>query len=292
MIIIKHLNCHKLFFQGKVLKAMSQMKIIHTMAVLFALLFPISSYAQTGNFFQDLAKGLEDISKGLESIGNPQSGDGTPQQNSPQNTPQSNQNSPPNKPQPIPSKETVPVKFKNSTGQQIIAFKASKPEDTNFGGNLITSSLPPDSTFEYLRDKQICVLDFFVQLSNKTQREIMKVDVCKTDLVNIDSSNFVRSRSARMDGTASTLQSNLGPRGNLTVAINVMKATPGCGNGNRLNIPKSGWNVDFDNNYVVKLRAKNPERYGLWDIYGVTFTNTFQSTNNSAPVALSFLCAE
>jgi hypothetical protein len=257
------------------------MKIMHTLAVFFALLCPISSSAQTGNFFQDLAKGLEDIAKGLESISNPQGGEGTPQQNSPQNIPQ------PNLP-----KETVPVKFKNSTGQQIIAFKASKPEDTNFGANLISSSLPPDSTFEYNRDKQVCVLDFFVQLSNRTQREIMKVDVCKTDLVNIDSSNFVRSRSARMDGTASTLQSNLGPRGNLTVAINVMKATPGCGNGNRLNIPKSGWNVDFDNNYVVKLRAKNPEKYGLWDIYGVTFTNTYQSTNNSAPVALSFLCAE
>jgi hypothetical protein len=259
------------------------MKIIHTSVVFFALLFPISSSAQIGNFFQDLAKGLEDIAKELESISNPQGGGGTPQQNSQQNIPQ-----------PSPPKETVPIKFKNGTGQQIIAFKASKPEDTNFGSNLISSSVPPDSTFEYLRDKEICVLDFFVQLSNKTQREIMKLDVCKTDLVNIDSSNFVRSRSARMSGTASTLQSNLGPRGNLTVAVNVVNATPGCSTGDirRLNIPKSGWNVDFDNNYVVKLRAKNPERYGLWDIYGVTFTNTFQSTNNSAPVALSFLCAE
>lgn len=258
------------------------MRIIHTSVVFFALLFPLSSSAQIGNFFQDLAKGLEDIAKELESISNPQGGGGTPQQNSQQNIPQSS-----------PPKETVPVKFKNSTGQQIIAFKASKPEDTNFGGNLISSSLPPDSTFEYLRDKEICVLDFFVQLSNKTQREIMKLDVCKTDLINIDSSNFVRSRSARMDGTASTLQSNLGPRGNPTVAIRVVNATPGCTVGdNRFKIPKSGWNVDFDDNYVVKLRAKNPERYGQWDIYGVTFKNTYQSTNNSAPVALSFLCAE
>jgi len=259
------------------------MKIIHTSVISLALLSPIPSYAQTGNFFQDLAKGLEDIAKGLESISNPQGAESQPNQNSPQNTLQPN-----------PPKETVPVKFKNSTGQQIISFKTSKPEDTNFGGNLISSALPPDSTFEYLRDKQVCVLDFFVQLSNRTQKELLKIDVCKNDLVNIDASNFVRSRSARMDGAASTLQSNLGPRGNLTVAINVVNATSGCSTGDirRLNIPKSGWNVDFDNNYVVKLRAKNPERYNLWDIYGVTFTNTYQSTNNSAPVALSFLCAE
>jgi len=125
------------------------------------------------------------------------------------------------------------------------------------------------------------------------EKKIDKVDACNINLVDINSTNLVRSKSARMNSVASTLQSNLGPNGNLTVAIRLANATPGCTVGdNRFKIPKSGWDVDFDNNVIIKLRAKNPEKYGSWDIYGVTQRNAWFSAKDSQPVALSFVCAE
>lgn len=240
---------------------------------------PVSSIAQTGNFFQDLAKGLEDIAKGLESISNPQSADQKPQQKSSQET--------------IP-KETVAVKFKNNTGHSITVFKVAKPEDAYFGDNLISQPIANNIDFEYQRDKDACTLNFLVYLSNRMQKQLTKVNVCTAEVINLDSSNLSRTRSTRLSSVASTLQSNMSPNGSLTIAVRLANATPGCsvGDSKRLNIPKSDWSIDFNNNYVLKLRAVNPEKYGLWDIYGVTFVNTWNSANNSSPVALSYLCAE
>jgi hypothetical protein len=254
------------------------MQIVRASIVFLALLCPISSYAQTGNFFQDLAKGLEDIAKGLESISDPQKAGPAP----------SNSNNPAMDPA-----DKVPLKFKNSSGHAITGFAVAKPEDAYFGDNLVGTPIQPNTTFDYQRHKDQCVLSFHVKLSNNTEKKINKLDVCSVTLVDINSSNLVRSKSARLNSVASTLQSNLGPNGNLTVAIRLANATPGCTVGdNRFRIPKSGWDIDFDNNVIIKLRAKNPEKYGSWDIYGVTQRNAWFSAKESEPVALSFVCAE
>lgn len=242
------------------------------------LLFPISGYAQTGNFFEDLAKGLDSLAKGLEAISDPQkAGSSAPQSSA----------------ETIDPADAVALKFKNSTQYAITAFKVAKPEDAYFGDNLVGSQLAPGSTFEIQRNKNICTLNFFIMFSNNMEKKLNKVNVCNASIVDINSTNLARSRNARMSSVASTLQSNLGPNGNMTVAVGLVNATPGCSvGGSRFNIPKSGWNIDFDNNVIVKLRAKNPEKYGVWDAYGVTYGNTWNSTRDSAPVPLSFLCAE
>lgn len=255
------------------------MQIVRISIIFLALLCPISSYAQTGNFFEDLAKGLDSLAKSLEAISDPQKagsngfqGGGTAS---------------------IDPADAVTLAFKNNTQYGIIAFKVAKPEDAYFGDNLVGSQLAPGSTFEIQRDKNICALNFFVMFSNNMEKKLNKVNVCNTALIDIDSNNLARSRNAKMSSVASTLQSNLGPNGNMTVAVRLVNATPGCSvGGSRFNIPKSGWNMDFDNNIIVKLRAKNPEKYGVWDAYGVTYANTWNSTKDSAPVPLSFLCAE
>lgn len=254
------------------------MQIVRASIVFLALLCPISSYAQTGNFFEDLAKGLDSLAKSLEAISDPQKAGSASAQSGVE---------------PTDPADAVPIKFKNSTQYAITAFKVAKPEDAYFGNNLVGSQLAPGSTFEIQRDKNICTLNFFVMFSNNMEKKINKVNVCNTALVDIDTANLARSRNAKMSSVASTLQSNLGPNGNMTVALGVVNANPGCSvGGNRFNIPKSGWNIDFDNNIIVKLRAKNPEKYGVWDAYGVTYANTWNSTKDSAPVPLSFLCAE
>jgi len=57
-------------------------KIVHAWIAFFILLSPISGQAQTGNFFTDLAAGIESLAKSLESIGEPQNAE-TPTLNSP-----------------------------------------------------------------------------------------------------------------------------------------------------------------------------------------------------------------
>lgn len=249
------------------------MKIVNVWVVFLALLCPMSGYAQTGNFLTDLAAGLDSLAKGLEAI--------------------SNSTSSTNNVATLDPADAVDLKFKNSTGYAITGFAVAKPEDAYFGDNLVATPIQPNSTFDYQRHKDQCVLSFHIRLSNNMEKKINKVDACNVNLVDINSTNLVRSKSARMNSVASTLQSNLGPNGNLTVAIRLANATPGCTVGdNRFKIPKSGWDVDFDNNVIIKLRAKNPEKYGSWDIYGVTQRNAWFSAKDSQPVALSFVCAE
>lgn len=48
------------------------MKIFYIWIFSLLLLSPISGHAQTGNFFTDLAAGIESLAKSLESIGEPQ----------------------------------------------------------------------------------------------------------------------------------------------------------------------------------------------------------------------------
>jgi hypothetical protein len=253
-------------------------KIVNIWIIFLALLCPISGHAQTGNFLADLAAGLDSLAKGLEAISG-KSNEGSTSSASSAVA--------------LDPADAVALKFKNSTGYSITGFAVAKPEDAYFGDNLVSTPIQSNSTFDYQRHKDQCVLSFHVRLSNNMEKKINKVDVCSVNLVDINSTNLVRSKSARMNSVASTLQSNLGPNGNLTVAIRLANATPGCTVGdNRFKIPKSGWDVDFDNNVIIKLRAKNPEKYGSWDIYGVTQRNAWLSAKDSQPVALSFVCAE
>ena len=254
------------------------MKILHAWIIFLALVCPISGHAQTGNFLTDLAAGLDSLAKGLEAISGMQKDGATSSANNAAT---------------LDPADAVALKFKNSTSFAITGFAVAKPEDAYFGDNLVSTPIQPNTTFDYQRHKDHCVLSFHVRFSNNMEKKINKLDVCSVTLVDINSSNLVRSKSARLNSVASTLQSNLGPNGNLTVAIRLANATPGCTVGdNRFRIPKSGWDIDFDNNVIIKLRAKNPEKYGSWDIYGVTQRNAWFSAKESEPVALSFVCAE
>jgi hypothetical protein len=53
------------------------MKIICRWIICSLLVSPISVYAQTGNFFSDLAAGIESFAKGLEALSNPQNNEST-----------------------------------------------------------------------------------------------------------------------------------------------------------------------------------------------------------------------
>ncbi len=124
------------------------------------------------------------------------------------------------------------------------------------------------------------------------EKQIRNVDVCKSQMVDIEAKDLIRSKNAQLSSVASTIQSNFSPNGNLTMAIRVANANPACKIAGRINIPKSGWNVDFDNNYVVKLRAKNPEKFGYGDVYGIMYTNNWNEAKANSIVSLNFLCAE
>ena len=239
-------------------------------------LIPIHGLAQSGNFLENLAKGLDKFAKDLEAA--------TAQQNQPNPSPQ-------NPVQQI-SKETVPVALKNMTSSLIIGFQTAKPNDEYFSDNLISDHIQANSSFTFNRSKEDCVLNFRVRLANRMEKQLRNINVCNTEVVEINSKDLVRSRNAQLSSVASTIQSNFSPNGNLTVAVRVANANPACTIAGRINIPKSGWDVDFDNNYVVKLRAKNPEKYGYWDVYGIAYRNNWMETKNSSPVSLNFLCAE
>jgi hypothetical protein len=186
----------------------------------------------------------------------------------------------------------IALKFKNNTQYAITGFQVARPEDTYFGDNRVRGQMDPGSTFEMKREKNLCTLSFLVMFSNNMEKRINKINVCNINIVDIDATNLVKSKNAKLSSVASTLQSNLNPSG-ISIAIKLVNLTPGCSvGGGRYKIPKSGWSIDFDNNVVIKLRAKNPEKYGAWDAYGVTYSNTWNSTRDSEPVALSFLCAE
>jgi hypothetical protein len=52
-------------------------KVLNAWIASLLLLASISAYAQTGNFFSDLAAGLESLAKGLEALNNPQNTEST-----------------------------------------------------------------------------------------------------------------------------------------------------------------------------------------------------------------------
>lgn len=222
-------------------------------------------------FLEGLAKGLDSVSKALGAVS------GQAPQESGAN---------------VASGETVPLKLRNVTPQAIIGFQVARPEDQYFSDNLVGDPLPANTSFTYARPKDACILNFRVRFANRTEKQMRGIKVCTVDVVEINGNDVIRSRNERLSGAASTLQSNL-TGSNLTVAVRVANATAGCGVGmGSIRIPKSGWNLDFDNNYHVKLRAKYPDKYGYGDIYGVTTVNAWTSAKGSDPVALSFYCAE
>ncbi len=253
------------------------MRLISAVTALVVLFVANISYAQSGNFLENLAKGLDKFSKDLEAASTQ-----SQQNSSPSNQQRNN----------MASKETTPLVFKNSTGSSIIGFQTARPSDQYFSDNLISDAIQANTTFTYNRNKEDCLLNFRIRLANSMEKQIRNVDVCKVEVVDIDSKNLIRSRNAQLSSVASTIQSNFSPNGNLTVAIRVSNANPACKIAGRINIPKSGWDVDFDNNYVMKLRAKNPEKYGYGDIYGIMYSNNWNDTKNGAVPSLNFLCAE
>ncbi len=68
--------------------------------------------------------------------------------------------------------------------------------------------------------------------------------------------------------------------GQIGVALNIIKATPGCSVGAQgEKIAKGEWELIANGNYFVALRAKNPQKFGAPYVYGITTKNAYENPN-------------
>jgi hypothetical protein len=66
----------------------------------------------------------------------------------------------------------------------------------------------------------------------------------------------------------------------LNVALNIIKATPGCSVGAQgAKISKGEWELIANGNAFVALRAKNPQKFGYQYVYGITTKGAFDNPN-------------